>query len=57
VLLTNLQGLEPVTDHFAGTGIAILLDLALDALLEVFPDIHHEQESYEILTVALPASR
>ena len=38
MLLANLQGPEPVTDHFAGTGIAILLDLALDELLEVFPD-------------------
>jgi hypothetical protein len=38
VLVANLQGPEPLTDHLAGTGIAILLDFALDELLEVFPD-------------------
>ena len=34
----ELQGPEPVTDHLAGAGVADLLDLALDELLEMFPD-------------------
>ena len=36
--LTNLQAPEPVTDHLAGAGVTALLDLALDELLEMFPD-------------------
>ena len=36
--LTNHQGPEPVTDHLAGAGVTSLLDLALDELLEMFPD-------------------
>ena len=37
-LLAILQGPEPVTDHLAGAGVTALLDLALDELLEMFPD-------------------
>ena len=36
--LTILQGPEPVMDHLAGAGVTALLDLALDELLEMFPD-------------------
>jgi hypothetical protein len=37
-LLATLQGPAPVTDHLADAGVAALLDLALDELLEMFPD-------------------
>jgi hypothetical protein len=37
-LLEILKGPEPVTDHLAGVGVTALLDLALDELLEVFPE-------------------
>lgn len=38
VLFAILQGPVPVTDHLAGAGVTALLDLALDELLEMFPD-------------------
>jgi hypothetical protein len=37
-LLANFKGPEPVMDHLAGAGATALLDLALDELLEMFPD-------------------
>jgi hypothetical protein len=37
-LLAILQGPETVMDHLAGAGVTVLLDLALDELLEMFPD-------------------
>ena len=36
--LAIFQGPEPVTDQLAGAGITALLDLALDELLEMYPD-------------------
>ena len=38
VLLAILQDPEPVLDHLAGAGVTALLDMALDELLEMFPD-------------------
>ena len=37
-LLAILQGPGAVTVHFAGAGVTALLDLALDELLEMFPN-------------------
>jgi hypothetical protein len=38
VLFAIFQGSELVKDHLAGAGVTALLDLALDELLEMFPD-------------------
>ena len=37
-LLAILRGPEPVVDQLAGAEVTVLLDLALDELLEMFPD-------------------
>jgi hypothetical protein len=37
-LLANFKGPEPVTEYLPGAGVRALLDLAIDELLEVFPD-------------------
>ena len=37
-LLAILRGPGAVTVHFAGAGVTALLDLALDELLEMFPE-------------------
>jgi hypothetical protein len=38
VLFAIFQGSELVTEHLAGAGVTALLDLALDELLEMFPE-------------------